>query len=199
MRRSILLIFSVAVIAFAATCGSGGGGGSERFSTVEIFASFNSNPYSADAQTLDDTDGDGNCDASFVTADDITATVTSTAYDPLPNGVAPCDVNISRYTLRYFPQTGASAPIPTKTINQSISIPAPGGAGSSLATDIVLRLFDLNTKSALNPIYFGSGETEFQYDVQISLHMEEVCTNIEEDVRFWVSVRYFDAATDTCN
>ena len=40
MKRSILLIFSVTIIAFIAACDSGGGGGSERFSTVEVFASY---------------------------------------------------------------------------------------------------------------------------------------------------------------
>lgn len=202
MRRSIEFIATVAVIAVIASCGSGdtgGGGGSEVFSTVDIFASYDGNPYTADAQTLEDTTGDGFCDTSFVTADDITATVTSMAFDPLPVGVDPCNVNISRYTLRYYPHTSASAPIPSNTIHQSINIPPPAGAGGTLSTEIVLRLFDLDQKATLNPLLFASGETEFQYDVKISLKMREVCTNIDEEVEFWVPVRYFDAATDTCN
>ena len=109
MNRSILAIIFAALIAFMAACDSGGGGGSERFSTVEIFASYDSNPYFADAWSLRDTSNpaDQVCDAATIAADDIIADVVSTAYDPLPTGVDPCNVNILRYTLRYFPQSSA--------------------------------------------------------------------------------------------
>ena len=201
MKRSILFIFSVAVavMALIAACGSGGGGGSERFSTVEIFASYNSSVYEADAQVLVDQDNDGTCDFASTIADQVIAEVCSTSYDPLPDGVAPCDVNILRYNLRYYPQTGDSVQVPTKQINQSISIPAPGSAGDTLCTDISVELFDNNQKNFINPFFFASPDPEFQYDIKVSLTMEEVCTRIREDVDFWISVRYFDLATDNCN
>lgn len=200
MKRSILFIFSVAVavMALIAACGSGGGGGSERFSTVEIFASYNSGTYEADAQVRSDTTGDGNCDTVGTIADQVIATVCSTAYDPLPNGVTPCDANILRYSLNYYPQTGDSVQVSSKRITQSINIPGPGSAGDTLCTDISIELFDNNQKNFINPFYFASPEPEFQYDVKVSLTMEEVCTRIQEDVDFWISSRYFDQATDSC-
>ncbi len=201
MRRNILLMISVAVavIALVAACGSGGGGGSERFSTVEIFASFDEQVYTSDAQVKQDVDGDGDCiplDFSL-TDDDVIATVTSLAYDPLPEGVDPCNVNILRYNLRYFPQRGDTPSFPSKVINQSINIPAPGGAGSTVAQDISIRVFSIADKSALLSLFAASPAPEFQYDVKVTLTMEEVCTRIQEDVDFWIPVRYFDVA-DPC-
>ena len=200
MRRSILCIFSVAVavMALIAACGSGGGGGSERFSTVEIFASYNAGTYEADARVFVDQDNDGTCDFASTIADNVTATVCSTAYDPLPDGVDPCDVNILRYTLRYFPQTGDTAEVPSTKITQSINIPGPGSPGDTQCTDIPIQIFSNNQKSFINPLFFLSGEAEFPYSIKVSLHMEEVCTRIQEDVDFWIPVRYFDLATDTC-
>ena len=200
MRRRILFIFYVAVVVIAliAACGSGGGGGSERFSTVEIFASYNDGTYEADAQLLFDSDNDGICDYASTIADSVTATVTSMAYDPLPTGVDPCDVNILRYTLRYYPQTADSVEVPSKKINQSINIPAPGSAGGVLDTDIPIEIFNNNQKNFINPYYFASAEPEFRYDIKVSLTMEEVCTRIQEQVDFWIPVRYFDLATDSC-
>ena len=209
MRRSILAIFSAALIAFIAACDSGGGGGSERFSTVEIFASYDSNPFFSDARSLADTTTppDRICDASFITADDVIANVTSTAYDPLPTGVVPCNVNILRYTLRYFPQS-AAPPVPSKKVHQQINIPAPSSAGSSVIQEVAIRLFDNIDKAYLNSFLFTPGNLgtpgagcqivpEFQYDVKVSMTMEEVCTEIQEQVEFWVAVRYFDAVEQT--
>ena len=209
MRRSISLLTFVTVIALIAACDSGGGGGSERFSSVEIFASYDSSPYEADAWILSDSsdpsDPDNICDSSTTTADNIDTTVTSMAYDPLPEGVIPCDVNILRYTLEYFPQSPAP-PIPSKRVHQQINIPAPGGAGGTLTTTVAIRILEQNTKAYLNAFYFDSLDPpgcpvipEFQYDVKVSMTMEEVCTEIKEQVQFWVALRYFDAkTTDTC-
>ena len=119
-------------------------------------------------------------------------------HDPLPDGVVPCDTNILRYTMRYVPQTGASIEIPSKTITHSINIPAPGSAGDTLCTDIPIQIFDNSQKNFINPFFFLSGEIEYQYSIKVSLTMEEVCTRIQEDVEFWIPVRYFDIATDTC-
>ena len=103
MKRSMLLIFSVAIIALFAACDSGGGGGSERFSTVEVISSYESYAYTADSIVWEDTDGDTFCDAFGFTDDDAIATVTSTAYTPLPEGVIPSAVNILRYMVEYIP------------------------------------------------------------------------------------------------
>jgi hypothetical protein len=199
MKRSILLIFSVAVMAYLAACGSGGGGGSERFSTVEIFASYEENTYTADAEIGEDTDGDGTCDTFSFTTDDTVATVTSIAYDSLPTDLNPCDVNILRYSVVFWPQTGDSPEIPSKIIYHQMNIPAPGGAGNSVVVDIPIRLFDINDKAYLLPLYFASPAAEFQYSAKVRLTMEEVCTRIQEHVEFWIPVRYFDEATDSCN
>ena len=199
MRRSIYLIFSVAAIVFIYSCGSGGGGGSERFSTVEIFASYEDGPYTADAEIGKDTTGDGNCDTFSYTTDSVVATVTSIAYDPLPTNVDPCDVNILRYSIVFYPQTGDSPEIPSKIIDQQMNIPAPGGAGSVSVANITLRLFDINDKAYLFPLYAASPAPEFQYSAKVRLTMEEVCTRIQEHVEFWIPVRYFDDDTDGCN
>lgn len=202
MRRRILFIFYVAVVVIAliAACGSGGGGGSERFSTVEIFAAYDSGTYEADAQVREDADGDGFCDFAGTIADSVIATVTSTAYDPLPTSVDPCGVNILRYKLEYYPQTGAAVPVPSKTIQHSINIPAPASPGSIVEQEIPIEIFTNNDKQlVINPAYFTSGEPEFPYNIKVTLTMEEVCTRIQEDVQFWIPVRYFDIATDTCS
>jgi hypothetical protein len=202
MRRRIIFIVSVAVVGIAliAACQSGGGGGSERFSTVEIFASYDEGTYEADAQERADVDGDGFCDVAFTFADTVTATVTSTAYDPLPGDLDPCNVNILRYKLEYFPQTGAAVPVRPRTINHSISIPAPASPGSVVEKEIPIEIFTNNDKqNDINPVYFASGEAEFPYNIKVTLTMEEVCTRIQEKVQFWIPVRYFDIATDTCS
>ena len=209
MKRSILAIISATLIAFMAACDSGGGGGSERFSTVEIFASYDANPYAADARFLADTSQppDQICNAGGIAADDIIADVTSTAYDPLPTGVDPCNVNILRYNLEYYPQSPAP-PLAKKIVHQQINIPAPASAGSTVIQEVAIRIFDNLDKSYLNSFLFTPGDlgdpgagcqifTEFQYDVKVELTMEEVCTEIQEDVQFWVAVRYFDVLDES--
>ena len=201
MKRSILFILSAAavVMALIAACDSGGGGGSERFSTVEIFSSYNAGTYEADAQVLVDQDNDGTCDFASTIADFVTATVCSTAYDPLPDGVDPCDANILYYDAIYYPQTGDTVQIPENRIHHSFNIPAPGSPGDTLCTDIPIQIFSNNQKNFINPFFFASGEPEFPYSIKVTLTMEEVCTSEQEDVDFWIPVRYFDQATDTCS
>ncbi len=195
-----MVFVAVVVIALIAACESGGGGGSERFSTVEIFAAYDEETYEADAQERADTDGDGTCDVAFTFADNVTATVNSTAYDSLPDNVEPCDVNILRYTLEYFPQTGAAVSVRQRTIQHSINIPAPAGSGSIVEKEIPIEIFTNNDKQQIiNPAYFSSGEAEFPYNIKVTMTMEEVCTRIQEKVQFWIPVRYFDQATDACN
>lgn len=199
MKRSILLIFSVAVIAYLAACGSGGGGGSETFSTVEIFASYDDAPYTADAVTGEDTTGDTFCDTFTFETDTVVANVTSTAYDTLPTDVDPCDVNILRYSIVFYPQTGASPEIPSKIIHHQMSIATPRGAGNSAVTGIPLRLFDILDKQYLFPLYLASGGIPFQYSAKVRLTMEEVCSHIQEHVEFWIPVRYFNEDNESCN
>jgi hypothetical protein len=189
MKRSILLIYSVAIIALIAACGSGGGGGSERFSTVEIFASYDDGVYTADAEVGEDTDGDGVCDSFSVTSDDVIATVTSTSYDPLPTGVDPSAVNILWYMVRYIPQTPMTPDLAAKRINQQMTIPP------DVTTDVPIRLFDVSDKTFINGTY---GYGEFKWTVKVSMRMEEVSTGIAETVEFKFSVRYFNVATDDC-
>ena len=198
MKRSLLLIYAVAIIALIAACGSGGGGGSERFSTVEVFASYDEGVYTADAQVGEDTDGDGVCDFFSVTTDDIVATVTSTAFDPLPDGVNPSAVNILWYLVEYIPRTPETPDLAAKRINQQINIPAPGLLGS-VEQEVPIRLFDISDKNYLNPIFAASPASEFKYTAKIKLRMEEVSTGIAETVEFKLTIRYFNVATDTCN
>ena len=198
MKRSLLLIYSVAIIALIAACGSGGGGGSERFSTVEVFASYDEGVYTADAQVAEDTDGDGFCDSFSVTDDDIVATVTSTAYDPLPDGVDPSAVNILWYLVEYIPRSPGTPDLAAKRINQQINIP-PAPINGSVAQDVIIRLLDISDKSYLNPIFAASPASEFKYTAKIKLRMEEVSTGIAETVEFKLTIRYFNVATDTCN
>jgi hypothetical protein len=198
MKRSLLLISAVAVIALIAACGSGGGGGSERFSTVEVFASYDEGVYTADAEVAEDTDGDGFCDSFSVTDDDIVATVTSTAYDPLPDGVNPSAVNILWYLVEYIPRTPDTADLAAKRINQQTTIPAPGLLGS-VAQDVLIRLFDISDKRYLNPLFAASPATEFKYTAKIKMRLEEVSTGIAETVEFKMTIRYFNVATDACN
>jgi hypothetical protein len=175
MKRSLLLISAVAVIALIAACGSGGGGGSERFSTVEVFASYDEGVYTADAET-----------------------VTSTAYDPLPDGVNPSAVNILWYLVEYIPRTPDTADLAAKRINQQTTIPAPGLLGS-VAQDVLIRLFDISDKRYLNPLFAASPATEFKYTAKIKMRLEEVSTGIAETVEFKMTIRYFNVATDACN
>ena len=199
MKRSLLLIYAVAIIALIAACGSGGGGGSERFSTVEVFASYDEGVYTADAELGEDTSNppDGICNSFSVTSDDVVATVTSTAFDPLPDGVNPSAVNILWYLVEYIPRTPETPDLAAKRINQQINIPAPGLLGS-VAQDVIIRLFDISDKRYLNPLFAVSPATEFKYTAKIKLRMEEVATGISETVEFKFSVRYFNVATDEC-
>ena len=191
MNRSILLIYAVAIITLFAACGSGGGGGSERFSTVEVFASYEDGVYTADAELGEDTSdpADGVCDSFSVTSDDVIATVYSTSYDPLPEGVEPSNVNILRYTVEYIPQTPSTPDLSAKRINQQTTI-LPDSV-----TEVPIRLFDVSDKRHINRKY-GTGE--FKWTVRVSLRIEEVSTGIAETVTFKFSVRYFNVATDTC-
>jgi hypothetical protein len=66
--------------------------------------------------------------------------------------------------------------------------------------EIPIEIFTNNDKqNDINPVYFASGEAEFPYNIKVTLTMEEVCTRIQEKVQFWIPVRYFDIATDTCS
>jgi hypothetical protein len=197
MRNSIFLIYSATIIVLIAACGSGGGGGSERFSTVEVFASYDDGVYTADAQVAEDTDGDGVCDFFSVTDDDIIATVTSTAYDPLPEGVEPSAVNILWYLVEYIPRSPDTPDLAGKRINQQMNIPPPPANGS-VAADVPIRIFDISDKNYLNPIFAASPASEFKYTAKIKLRMEEVSTGIAETVEFKITIRYFNVATDTC-
>jgi len=196
MKRSLLLIYSVAIIALIAACDSGGGGGSERFSTVEVFASYEEELYTADAELGVDTSDppNGICDSFPVTDDDVIATVNSTAYSPLPEGVDPSAVNILRYTVSYIPQTAFTPDFPAKRINHQFTIPAPGLLGS-VVVEVPIRIFDVSDKNFIN---FTYGTGEFKWSVKVSLKMEEVATGIGETVEFKFPLRYFNALTDTC-
>jgi hypothetical protein len=195
MKRSIILIYLIVVIALIAGCGSGGGGGSERFSTVEVFASYESDAYTADAFNEEDTSvpADGICDTFGLEDDDAIATVTVSAYDPLPEGVSPSAVNILRYIVEYIPQTPATPDLSAKRINHQFSITAPPANGSTVA-EVPIRLFDVSDKAYINST-FGIGE--WKWSAKVSLRMEEVSTNIGETIEFKFPVRYFNVAEDT--
>jgi hypothetical protein len=199
MKRSLLLIYAVAIIVLIAACGSGGGGGSERFSTVEVFASYDEGVYTADAELGEDTSDppNGICNSFSVTSDDVIATVTSTAFEPLPEGVNPSAVNILWYLVEYIPRTPDTPDLAAKRLNQQINIPAPGLLGS-VAQEVIIRLFDISDKRYLNPLFAVSPATEFKYTAKVKLRMEEVATGIAETVEFKFSVRYFNVATDEC-
>lgn len=198
----ISVFFAMISLMLLTSCGGGSDfdEGTQDFTTVYVYTSYDADLYEADAAKWSDvTPDDGKCDG-IVTyeEDDVNITVTSTAYPKLPDhDITLSPVKITGYTVEFIPLED-SPPVPTKQIAADWVI------NPNTVTTIPVRVIDQEDKiSRSSPLnytdylaFVAAGGVSYEYTILVKLNAVEVLSGIDKTIPLEFSLHYFDIADD---
>lgn len=203
MKKNFISVFFVIISSmFILSCGGGDDfdEGTQDFTTVYVYASYDADVYESDAAIWTDiTPNDGQCDG-IVTfeEDDIDITFTSTAYPELPShDITLSPVKITSYTVEFIPSED-SPPVPTKQIAVDWVI-NPG-----TVTQIPVRVIDQEDKiSRSHPLnytdylaFVAAGGVSYEYTIVVNFNAVEVLSGIDKTIPVQFPLHYSDLADD---
>jgi hypothetical protein len=198
-RNTLLCLICYVILILFASCDDLGGDG-EAFNSVTVFATFEDEPYDADAVKWEDAEEpkDGVCDTDFYEEDEISLTITSDSIVGQSSDVVPSDVIVISYTVEFTAREDESPDVPSKTFRHRLVIP-PDSEGT-----IPIRLIDQGDKSvnSLHPLnafdyYFVNGGLQYKYTVTVRVKLQELLSGRTQTIKAQLPLYYFDIA-DEC-
>ncbi len=188
-KRTLPLYFIVFLAFSIYSCGGGAGGDSEFLDTVTVSASTDTTLLDADVAIMQDKDGDGYCDATYiVNPDDITVTINNEPTPNTPENVSESSVRIDKVSISYTSADGNGPALP----ETYISLGQVVDSGSSV--DLSIRVLSQNQKLTYFSDLVGSNII-YKYYVELSFDVVEVLTGKRGTVKTNLTINVGDFKT----
>ncbi len=199
MKKNMICVLVVGFLAFIAACDDSPDNDEILgYSTVYLTADYAEAIYDSDCATFEDTNDDDVCDTAVsFEEDDITISVTSTAYEDLPEGMTASPVKIKQAVIEYIPMDTGSPAVPSRLLNMDVEISAGGSAS------IIIRIVDADAKfDPSSPLYYGdvisAANGTFKYTVRVTLIGTEIISEYEDEYSILFSLYYYNVVDSGC-